>query len=244
MEGKARLTLLEGALTDHCPGRRTPACRSPAGPRSVAIMQAPTARRIAAAALGRRRGVRTRRLHLGTTTRPDTTGARDRGAAGHGLVDSTVAVSVTGLPPGARTTVTASARDAQGIVWSSAARFVASHTGTLSLATSSSTGGSYTGREPMGLFDLMVPHSSAATDTVFVSPSTGYAVTLTATAPGARPRVRHGAPRLALRRRRRDAVPAGRPRTSTASSTSRATPVAASRPCWSSAGPRAGCPSS
>jgi len=48
-----------------------------------------------------------------------------------GLLDSTVAVSIAGLPPGAVTKVSASARDERGTEWSSSGQFTASKSGTL-----------------------------------------------------------------------------------------------------------------
>src|SRR5215213_124193 len=67
------------------------------------------------------------------------------------LVDEPVAVTVQGLPAGARTTLSATAGDADGSTWSATAQFTATSAGTVSL-DQPSLGGSYTGVNPMGLF--------------------------------------------------------------------------------------------
>jgi len=72
------------------------------------------------------------------------------------LVDQPAAVTVQGLPAGARTTLTARAKDIDGITWSSSAEFQATSAGTVSL-DQPSLGGSYTGVSPMGLFTRMTP---------------------------------------------------------------------------------------
>jgi dienelactone hydrolase len=97
-----------------------------------------------------------------------------------GLLDSTVTLSIAGLPPNAVTTVSASARDVYGAEWSSSAQFTASKSGLISLASATSTAGSYSGRDAMGLFDLMTPASSGDADQDFVAPSSGYSVTVSA----------------------------------------------------------------
>jgi predicted permease len=62
-------------------------------------------------------------------------GDRDRGQASISvsplapLVDQPVAVTVQGLPAGARTTLTARARDTDGITWSATAQFTATSAG-------------------------------------------------------------------------------------------------------------------
>jgi hypothetical protein len=82
--------------------------------------------------------------------------------------DEPVAVSVRGLPAGARTTVTATATDAQGTVWSASAEFEATPAGVASL-DQPPLSGSYTGSNPMGLFESMTPSTS---DTYFDLPRT------------------------------------------------------------------------
>lgn len=98
------------------------------------------------------------------------------------LVDVPVAVSVSGLRPGAVTTVTTKATDTFGVTWSANARFTATKAGTVSLAASSS-GGSYQGVNPMGLFELMRPLRPTP-HTMFVAPPIGFSVTLSVAAQG------------------------------------------------------------
>jgi dienelactone hydrolase len=98
------------------------------------------------------------------------------------LVDQPVAVTVQGLPAGARTTLTARARDTDGITWSASAQFEATSTGTVSL-DQPSVGGSYTGVNPMGLFTLMAPPPGSAPDW-FLFAEAGYDVTLEASVGG------------------------------------------------------------
>jgi acetyl esterase/lipase len=98
------------------------------------------------------------------------------------LVDQPVAVTVRGLPSGARTTLTARARNADGITWSATAQFTATSAGTVSL-DQPSLGGSYTGVNPMGLFTLMAPPPGSAPDR-FLYRAAGYDVTLQATVGG------------------------------------------------------------
>lgn len=95
------------------------------------------------------------------------------------LVDQPVAVTVQSLPEGARTTLTARARDVDGITWSATAQFKATSAGEVSL-DQPSLGGSHTGVNPMGLFTLMAPPSASAPDW-FVQRVAGYDVTLEAT---------------------------------------------------------------
>ena len=94
------------------------------------------------------------------------------------LVDEPVAVTVQGLPAGARTTLTARAGDADGITWSATAQFEATSDGTVSL-DQPSLGGSYTGVNPMGLFTLMAPPAGSV-PAWFHLPEAGYGVTLQA----------------------------------------------------------------
>jgi dienelactone hydrolase len=98
------------------------------------------------------------------------------------LVDQPVAVTVQGLPAGAQTTLTARARDTDGITWSAAAQFKATSGGEVSLGQPS-LAGSYTGVNPMGLFTLMAPPPGSAPDW-FLYPHAGYEVTLEAAVDG------------------------------------------------------------
>jgi dienelactone hydrolase len=104
-------------------------------------------------------------------------------SAAQALLDVPVSVSVHGLPPGARTTVTATARDDSGTTWTSSAQFQASAAGTVSLGQAS-LAGSYTGANPMGLFEFMAPPAGDVTHTYFLEPATGYDVTLAASVAG------------------------------------------------------------
>ena len=72
------------------------------------------------------------------------------------LMDQPVRVSVAGLRAGHPATVTATAKDVVGVTWSSSAEFRPSGDGTLSL-DQAPVGGSYSGPNPMGLFQFMTP---------------------------------------------------------------------------------------
>jgi dienelactone hydrolase len=98
------------------------------------------------------------------------------------LVDQPVAVTVQGLPAGARTTLTAEARDLHGITWSATGQLKATSAGEVLLGQPS-LGGSYTGVNPMGLFTLMAPPPGSAPDW-FIYPDAGYDVSLQASADG------------------------------------------------------------
>jgi dienelactone hydrolase len=98
------------------------------------------------------------------------------------LVDQPVAVTVRGLPAGARTTLTAKARDTDGITWSATAQFKATSAGEVSL-DQPSLGGSYTGANPLGLFTLLAPPPGSAA-AVFRHGAAGYDVELEASVNG------------------------------------------------------------
>jgi dienelactone hydrolase len=98
------------------------------------------------------------------------------------LVDQPVSVAVRGLPAGAETTVTARARDTDGVTWSASARFRASSAGEVSLGQPS-LGGSYTGVDPMGLFTRMAPPAGSEA-AAFRYPEVGYEVALEAAVDG------------------------------------------------------------
>jgi pimeloyl-ACP methyl ester carboxylesterase len=98
------------------------------------------------------------------------------------LEDQPVAVTVHGLPAGARTTLTAKATDTDGIAWSSSAEFQATSAGTVSL-DQPSLGGSYTGVSPMGLFTRMTPPPGSTAAAFFHGPA-GYDVELEASVSG------------------------------------------------------------
>jgi dienelactone hydrolase len=85
------------------------------------------------------------------------------------LFDAPVSVTITGLPTGAPTAVTATTQDFRGATWSSTAMFTADGSGRLSLSQPS-TGGSYRGPDPMGLFETLAPAHPPANNITGVSP--------------------------------------------------------------------------
>jgi dienelactone hydrolase len=93
------------------------------------------------------------------------------------LLDVPVSVALHDVDPRAKVTIKASATDRTGVRWSSHATFLASASGVVSLADSS-VAGSYRGRNPMGLFELMKPASGSST--LFLAPDAGYDVSFTA----------------------------------------------------------------
>jgi dienelactone hydrolase len=95
------------------------------------------------------------------------------------LLDAPVSVTISGLAPRSVTTVTAAATDHSGVRWSSRAQFTATATGTVSLSQASS-GGSYTGVNSMGLFELMTP-TATRTEPSFAIGDPGFTVTVSAT---------------------------------------------------------------
>lgn len=94
--------------------------------------------------------------------------------------DEPMTVAVSGLRPGAITTVSASV-EVYGVSWSSSARFRASPDGVVSLGQES-LGGSWTGVMPMGLFQLLAPSSSRLA--FFGPPTSGWDVALRAEVEG------------------------------------------------------------
>jgi dienelactone hydrolase len=92
------------------------------------------------------------------------------------VLDRAVSVDVSGLPMGARTTVTASATDARGTRWSSSAEFTASGDGTVSL-DAPPVSGSYSGANPMGLLQSMTPPAGTQ-QSIFAPRPDGYDVSL------------------------------------------------------------------
>lgn len=100
------------------------------------------------------------------------------------LIDHPVTVAIGGLPAGARTTVTATAKDTEGTTWASTADFLATDAGTVSL-DQAPVGGSYTGANPMGLFAFMAPTGGGSPADYFQQRVTGdYTVTLQAAVGG------------------------------------------------------------
>jgi dienelactone hydrolase len=72
------------------------------------------------------------------------------------LMDQPVRVSLAGLGADRLATVTATGKDVVGVTWSSSAEFRTRGDGTLSL-DQAPVGGSYSGANPMGLFQFMAP---------------------------------------------------------------------------------------
>jgi dienelactone hydrolase len=99
-----------------------------------------------------------------------------------GQFDEPVDVSLSGLPGGASTTVTASATDAKGVRWSAGATYRADALGEVSLSQPP-VSGDYSRADPMGLVESLVP--STGDEAFFATPPTGnYDITLTAAANG------------------------------------------------------------
>jgi dienelactone hydrolase len=71
------------------------------------------------------------------------------------LADQAVTVKVTGLAPGQRVTVAATATDDTGLAWQSGATFTASRQGVVNLATAAPDSGSYRGTDAMGLLSSL-----------------------------------------------------------------------------------------
>lgn len=71
--------------------------------------------------------------------------------------DEAVDIKVSGLPPGEHVELQARHKDDKGVVFKASARYLADQHGEVHLSTQPSTGGSYTGVEPMGLFWSMLP---------------------------------------------------------------------------------------
>jgi dienelactone hydrolase len=89
---------------------------------------------------------------------------------------------VQGLPAEARATLTARAKDTDGITWSATAQFQATPAGKVSL-DQPSLGGSYTGVNPMGLLTLMTPPPGSVAAAFRHGPA-GYDVELEASVSG------------------------------------------------------------
>jgi dienelactone hydrolase len=71
------------------------------------------------------------------------------------LADQAVTIKVTGLAPGQRVTVAATATDDTGLAWQSDATFTASQQGVVNLATAAPDSGSYRGTDAMGLLSSL-----------------------------------------------------------------------------------------
>jgi dienelactone hydrolase len=97
------------------------------------------------------------------------------------LFDTPMSTTISGLAAGAQTTVTATTVDYQQRAWSSTAQFTADTHGRISLSQPS-TGGSYRGPDPMGLFETLTPAhpptNNIAGISYFIPPPKAFAVTL------------------------------------------------------------------
>ncbi|MGH3295452.1 MAG: acyl-CoA thioesterase/BAAT N-terminal domain-containing protein [Trebonia sp.] len=71
------------------------------------------------------------------------------------LADQAVTIKVTGLVPGQRVTVAATATDDTGLTWQSDATFTAGQQGVVNLATAAPDSGSYRGTDAMGLLSSL-----------------------------------------------------------------------------------------
>lgn len=73
--------------------------------------------------------------------------------------DEAVQIKLSGLPPGQHVELRSKHQDDKGVVFKATATYQADERGEVDLSRQPSTGGSYTGVEPMGLFWSMLPES-------------------------------------------------------------------------------------
>ncbi len=101
------------------------------------------------------------------------------------VLDVPVAVRLAGLRADTAITVAATANDDRAVAWRSSAVFRSDAAGQLSL-DQAPISGSYTGRNPMGLFQFMLPPASAPLDdtTLLIPKSGDLVVRLTASVAG------------------------------------------------------------
>ncbi len=107
----------------------------------------------------------------------------DAGPAVAALV-TPIHVTVSGLPPGSVVTVRARAADYEDRTWRSAAKFRASSTGTLDLATAVPLSGSYHVADAAGLLWSLSPAFTKNPDAQFTVNYRGFTVTLQVLADG------------------------------------------------------------
>ena len=93
------------------------------------------------------------------------------------FLERPISVTVTGLRAGQHATITASAVDADGATWQSSTTFVASAAGVVE-GSQAAVAGSYTGVDPMGVFDRMKPVTGTPDAAAFITPLGGYRVSL------------------------------------------------------------------
>ena len=101
------------------------------------------------------------------------------------LLDAPVSIMVSGLRPGERATLTASAVAASDVTWFSRTTFVASRGGVVD-TRQRPVSGSYADVDPMGVVDRMKPTARGQDEVVFISPERGYRVTLDVSVDGRR----------------------------------------------------------
>ena len=101
----------------------------------------------------------------------------------HALQDAPVSIRVSGLRPGQRATLTASAVDTFRVTWFSRTTFVASSAGVIDTGQRP-VSGSYDDIDPMGVIDRMKPTSKGADEVAFIGPAPGYRVALTVSVDG------------------------------------------------------------
>lgn len=73
--------------------------------------------------------------------------------------DEAVQIKLDGLPPGQHVELRSKHQDDKGVVFKATATYQADERGHVDVSRQPSTGGSYTGVEPMGLFWSMMPES-------------------------------------------------------------------------------------
>lgn len=96
-----------------------------------------------------------------TQQRSSTASIRLTATPARALYDTPVTIRITGLKPAQRVTVRTTTTDERGVTWSSSADFAADQTGAVTNGQPS-IGGSYTGVNPMGLFETQTPPPSGS----------------------------------------------------------------------------------
>ena len=98
--------------------------------------------------------------------------------------DSPVAISVSGLEPGERITLSASATGCSGLTWVSNDAFTADSSGNVDPANEAPTSGSYQGKQTMGLLWSLTPRVAFTHDETMCVPSGGLSVSVVAEVKG------------------------------------------------------------
>jgi dienelactone hydrolase len=88
--------------------------------------------------------------------------AQVRATPARALFDTPVAIRVSGLPAGERTTISATSTTSDGTTWTDSAVFVADHTG-VAATGQAPVSGSYRGVDPMGVIEDEAPGGNADT---------------------------------------------------------------------------------